>query len=108
MIKVEDKGTTSVVYIKGEFNAQAGLKIKDSIKECLEKKDIKKFIISFRDIIYINSSGIRELIDLHKFLSNEHKELFLSEMSKEIRELFSFTYLDNVFKIIEKIDEVLE
>ena len=108
MVKVEDIGEVRVLYAKGEFNAQTGLKIKEIIKECIQNSDVKKFTISFRDIIYINSSGIRELIEINKYLSIEHKALYLSEMSKEIRELFSFTYLDNVFKIIDKVDEIVE
>ena len=108
MIKIEDKGTAKIIYVKGEFYAQMGLKIKENINKLLEDKNIKKFIISFRDIIYINSSGIRELIDLHKLLNNEKRELFLIDMSKEIKELFAFTYLDNVFKIKNNIDEALE
>lgn len=108
MIKAEDRGEIRILYVKGEFNAQTGLEIKEIIKGCIQNSEIRKFIISFRYIIYINSSGIRELIDIHKYLSNEHKGLYLSEMSKEIRELFSFTYLDNVFKIIDKVNEVME
>jgi anti-sigma B factor antagonist len=108
MVKVEDRGDMKLIYVKGEFNAQVGLKIKEIIKEYVQKGTANKFILSFRDIIYINSSGIRELIDIHKYLSNEHKSLYLCEMSKEVRELFSFTYLDNVFKIIDKVEDPVE
>jgi len=41
-------------------------------------------------------------------LHNEKRELILVDMSKEIKELFTFTYLDNVFTIKDKIDEAVE
>ena len=106
MIKVEDRGLIKIIIIDGEFNADIGLKAKEIVKECIDKVDL--IVISFRNVIYINSSGIRELLDILKIANSKGKKLHLSDMSKEVRELFAFTYLDNVFKIFEDINEALK
>ncbi len=49
----------------------------------------------------MNSSGLREIIDLLKNANKMKKELGLCEMSSDIREMFAFTGLDKVFKIYE-------
>jgi len=41
MVKIEDKGATKIIYVKGEFNAQMGLKIKEHISKLLEDKNLK-------------------------------------------------------------------
>ncbi len=49
----------------------------------------------------MNSSGLREIIDLFKTASKNKKEVSLCDMNSDIREMFSFTGLDKVFKIYD-------
>jgi anti-sigma B factor antagonist len=64
-------------------------------------------VISFKSVIYMNSSGLREIIDLLKKANKSKKELRLCDMSKDIREMFSFTGLDKVFKIFDTETQAL-
>ena len=49
----------------------------------------------------MNSSGLREIIDLFKTANKNKKEVSLCDMNSDIREMFSFTGLDKVFKIYD-------
>lgn len=99
MFDIQEKNGKTIVYLKGEINAQTGLELKNKILEIFKTKDFAA--LSFKGVVYMNSSGLREIIDLLKQSRKDKKELVLCEMSKDIREMFAFTGLDKVFKIYD-------
>jgi anti-sigma B factor antagonist len=104
-MKVTEKNGKKVITLEGEINASSGMSYKEGITALFN--DSNTFVLSFKDVVYMNSSGLREIIDLLKQSNKVKKELRLTEMSKDIREMFSFTGLDKVFKIYNTMNEAL-
>jgi anti-sigma B factor antagonist len=94
-----------LVKLEGEINATTGAEYNKGIAAQFDKS--KVIVISFRDVVYLNSSGLREIIDLLKHATKEKVELRLCDMSKDIREMFSFTGLEKVFKIYNTQSEAV-
>jgi anti-sigma B factor antagonist len=105
MIESKDVNGKKVVFFKGEINAQTGAKLKEEVLKMFD--NVPLVVISFKSVIYMNSSGLREIIDLLKKANKSKKELRLCDMSKDIREMFSFTGLDKVFKIFDTETQAL-
>lgn len=105
MFEIEEKNGKSIFHLKGEINGQTGLELKNKVLETYKTKN--SAVLSFKGVVYMNSSGLREIIDLLKQSRKDKKELLLCEMTKDIREMFSFTGLDKVFKIYETESEAL-
>lgn len=99
MFEVQDKGDKKLVFVKGEVNAQTGSELKKNILELFNSTGT--CVLSFKGVVYMNSSGLREIIDLLKSSNKIKKNLMLCEMSADIREMFTFTGLDKVFKIFD-------
>lgn len=102
----ESKNGKQVVYLSGEINAKTGGEYKEAITGMFSSANT--FVMSFKDVVYLNSSGLREIIDLLKNANKVKKEIRLCDMSKDIREMFSFTGLDKVFKIYDSQKAALE
>lgn len=100
------KNGKTVIYLKGEINAQTGSVVKQSVLSAFATTPAA--VLSFKGVVYMNSSGLREIIDLLKNANKEKKELRLCEMSADIREMFSFTGLDKVFKIYDTEGQAVE
>ena len=98
-MNVKNVNGKNVAYLEGEINAQTGAQVKAEINTLLNKGD--SVILSFKSVVYMNSSGLREIIDLFKTASKSKKEVSLCDMNSDIREMFSFTGLDKVFKIYD-------
>ncbi len=98
-MNVKNVNGKNVAYLEGEINAQTGAQVKAEINTLLNKGD--SVILSFKSVVYMNSSGLREIIDLFKTASKNKKEVSLCDMNSDIREMFSFTGLDKVFKIYD-------
>ena len=98
-MNVKNVNGKNVAYLEGEINAQTGAQVKAEINTLLNKGD--SVILSFKSVVYMNSSGLRDIIDLFKTASKNKKEVSLCDMNSDIREMFSFTGLDKVFKIYD-------
>ena len=98
-MNVKNVNGKNVAYLEGEINAQTGAQVKAEINTLLNKGD--SVILSFKSVVYMNSSGLREIIDLFKTASKNKKEVSLCDMNSDIREMISFTGLDKVFKIYD-------
>ena len=105
-MQTEMKNGKQLILMSGEINAQTGEEYRTLITGLFDTADV--FVISFRDVVYMNSSGMREIIDLLKSANKVKKELRLCDMSKDIREMFAFTGLEKVFKIYDTQESALE
>ena len=98
-MNIKNVNGKNVAYLEGEINAQTGAQVKAEINTLLDKGNA--VVLSFKSVVYMNSSGSREIIDLFKTASKNKKEVTLCDMNSDIREMFSFTGLDKVFKIYD-------
>lgn len=98
-MNIKNVNGKNVAYLEGEINAQTGAQVKAEINTLLDKGSA--VVLSFKSVVYMNSSGLREIIDLFKTASKNKKEVSLCDMNSDIREMFSFTGLDKVFKIYD-------
>ena len=98
-MNIKNVNGKNVAYLEGENNAQTGAQVKAEINTLLDKGNA--VVLSFKSVVYMNSSGLREIIDLFKNASKNKKEVSLCDMNSDIREMFSFTGLDKVFKIYD-------
>lgn len=98
-MNIKNVNGKNIAYLEGEINAQTGAQVKAEINNLLNKGNA--VVLSFKNVVYMNSSGLREIIDLFKTASKNKKEVSLCDMNSDIREMFSFTGLDKVFKIYD-------
>ena len=98
-MNIKNVNGKNIAYLEGEINAQTGAQVKAEINNLLNKGNA--VVLSFKSVVYMNSSGLREIIDLFKTANKNKKEVSLCDMNSDIREMFSFTGLDKVFKIYD-------
>ena len=97
-MNIKNVNGKNIAYLEGEINAQTGAQVKAEINNLLNKGNA--VVLSFKSVVYMNSSGLREIIDLFKTASKNKKEVSLCDMNSDIREMFSFTGLDNISSMI--------
>ncbi len=67
--------------------------------------EVESVVINFSDVTYLNSSGLRELIQLFKVLKEKDKSLMFSNVSDDIYKIFVHTNLNRLFTIVTDDDE---
>ncbi|MGA1861488.1 STAS domain-containing protein [Deferribacter thermophilus] len=100
--KVED---ITIIIPLSELDAINGNEIRNYLSKIDNTSGV---IINFARVIYLNSSGLRELIQSLKLLKDKHIPFALCKLSDNIFKIFSNTNLDKLFNIFKNEDEAIK
>ncbi len=93
-IHVNDNGD---VLLSGRFDASQVEKVRP-VFDTIEKS----CVIDFRDLKYISSAGLGELLNVQKRLMDVGEGLRLVNMNPHVRDIFRYAGFHKVFEIAEK------
>jgi anti-sigma B factor antagonist len=96
----------SIVAISGDIDMYSSPLLRKSLMLCVQKKT-SPLLVDFRDVSYIDSSGIATFVEALKGMMAFGGRLKFFGMSPAISEIFSFSKLDKVFEIYENIEDAI-
>jgi len=105
-IKTEDKNNVRICYINGEIDINTAPQIKKIFDKMLAEK-VPKIVINFKDVSYVDSSGLATLVEMLKNIRGYGGKLKLSNLSSKIKSLFEMTKLDKLFDMCIDEDEAI-
>lgn len=97
-VKTALNGDTLTVKLIGELDTPATVEIQPEIDKVLEHCG-KKVVIDCTELSYIASSGLRQLITIHKKCNAAGGHLKLTNVNPDTMEIFLVTRFDKVFDI---------
>jgi len=97
--------TFGTLYPINELDSYNGEELKKYVTEIVA--DVDAVIISFSKVSYLNSSGLRELIQILKVMKENEKSFFLTDVNKEIMKIFTSTNLNRLFSIYATSEEAM-
>jgi len=106
-IKTEDKSGAMVCYMNGEIDINTAPQIKKIFDKIISEKK-QKILVNFKDVTYIDSSGLATLVEMLKHIRGYNGKLKLSNLSSKIKSLFEITKLDKLFDIVSNEEEALK
>ncbi len=89
-----------------EIDAFNGEALRSEITATLDEVNV--YLLNFSEVVYLNSSGLRELIQILKSVKEAKKLMYLTSVSKDILKIFKNTNLDKLFKITTDDKEAKE
>lgn len=98
-IKQEEKNGILVCYVTGEVDINTSPEIKKVFDKLIGAKE-KKIILNFKDVSYVDSSGLATLVEILKGLRSYGGKLKLSNLSTKVKNLFEITKLEKLFDIV--------
>jgi anti-sigma B factor antagonist len=89
----------TVIDISGRISLGEGSGvIRDTVRD-LTTKGNRKILLNLRDVWYIDSSGIGELVSCFTLVANAGGKLKLLSLNKRVKELLQMTGLYTVFDV---------
>jgi anti-sigma B factor antagonist len=92
--------STSIIDIKGEINAFAENVLMDAYTQASAEKT-RAIILNFRELEYMNSSGIGLLVTLLIRIQRQNQQLLAFGLNPHYREVFEVTRLDKAIGLYE-------
>lgn len=95
----ERDGKIEIVFPINDLDSMTGEEVLEHIKSVIE--EIEGVIVNFSRVNYLNSSGLRELIQILKFIKDNNKKMALTRLSENIQKIFTNTNLHRLFDIVD-------
>lgn len=94
-----------VVQPTGILDSTKSNQFRQEICELLDDK-IDAIIIDFKDVTFMDSSGLGALVMSLKNVRSAGVKLFICSVNEQIKMLFELTSMDRVFKIFSSKEEL--
>jgi len=98
---------TSAIDIGGELTSFAEEELLAAINQA-NTDEVKMIVLNFRDLTYMNSSGIGLLVTTLIRLGREEKKLVAVELNDHFRQVFELTKLNEAIHLYSTEQEALK
>ncbi len=105
-IKERKVGDITVLEFDGEIDLDSSPEMRKKFDELI-KNNIIKIIINFKNVSYIDSSGLATIIEMLQRLKKIQGELRMSNLPQKIKNLFEITKIDKLFQMYLTEEEAL-
>ena len=94
-------GDVTVIDVAGRITLGEGSStLRDALRD-LVKSDHKKILLNLKDVTYIDSSGIGELVSGFTTVANQGGVVKLLSLTKRVQDLLQITKLYTVFEVFD-------
>jgi anti-sigma B factor antagonist len=105
---VDHDGIVRIGFIDRNILDEANIqRIGEEISQIIDSQVQPKVLISFDNVDHLSSAALGTLITINNKISNKDGQLRLAEIDPQIREIFTITKLDKLFKIFDSEEDAL-
>jgi len=97
------KEEVKVIKLSGNLNATSAQEFRQNITDVLVS-GAKIVLVDFKDVTFMDSSGLGALVLAFKTLRSADTKLVLCSINEQVRILFELTNMDKVFEIFPSQD----
>jgi anti-anti-sigma factor len=100
--------SVQIAHFNGAFDGSVKeplVDIEKLINESTEKLDL---IFDLKDLSYLNSYAIGQLVAWHNHLMKNQGQIIVAGANKEVEEIFNVLGISNLFKIFPSVEEAVQ
>lgn len=105
-VKTVGYKNNSVITVSGDIDMYSSPELRNVLMQHINKK-VKFLFVDFREVTYMDSSGIATFVEGLKSMKTYDGRLKLFGLPEGIMEIFRFSKLDNIFEIYGNIEDAL-
>jgi stage II sporulation protein AA (anti-sigma F factor antagonist) len=96
-----------IVNLNGELDHNSAEEVRVKIDDRIDRDNIKKVILDFSSVSFMDSSGIGAVLGRYKKLTNKGGILCVAKPSKNANRIFELAGLYKVIKSYNTVDEAV-
>ncbi|TGL90894.1 anti-sigma factor antagonist [Leptospira congkakensis] len=90
------------VLLEGSLSLRDTPKLKADIKILIDTPEIKELVFDFKNLSYLDSSGIGILLHTYSWTKEKNKLVRIIHLSDEVRTIFTVANLLDIFQLKEE------
>jgi anti-sigma B factor antagonist len=102
-IQVESHGERRIVRIGGKITFEHSAALQSRLDAVIEE-GVREVVIDFRNVPFMDSSGIGEVLRLFRLLRDRNGSLILANPNQKLKSLFTMYRFEKFMKIIEEAE----
>lgn len=104
-MKIENKNNQLIFYFEGELDHHVISLLKDRCIQAIEDSHPEKVILDFKEVSFVDSTGIGFVLARYKQVNAFHAQLTLRNLSRQQHSLFA---MSGLFQLVQLEGEVYE
>ena len=107
-LKFEKSNNTLIANLIGELDHHSAEEVRVKIDDRISRENIRKLVLDFSGVTFMDSSGIGVIIGRYKKISMRSGEVNIISVSKSIKRVFELSGIFKIIKYYENLDEALK
>ncbi|ASW43692.1 anti-sigma F factor antagonist [Clostridium isatidis] len=103
--KYEDK---LIVTLMGELDHHSAEEVRVKIDDRIDRDNIKKVILNFKGVTFMDSSGIGVVIGRYKKMQNRNGKICVTEINKSVGKVFELSGMYKIINMHKSLDEAIK
>lgn len=96
-----------IVYLIGELDHHSAEEVRVKIDDRIDRDNIKSLIMNFKDVTFMDSSGIGVVIGRFKKLQGHSGNVCVTEVNKRVDKVFKLSGLYKIINSYENLEEAI-
>lgn len=97
-----------IVHLKGEVDHHTSQMVKIQIENSLQRTPIKKILFNFKNVTFMDSSGVGMIIGRYKELQRVGGSVGVSGLNAQIKKIFEMSGLFSIIQCYSDEKEAIE
>lgn len=102
-IQVESRGDRRIVRIRSKITFELCPLLQSRLDSVVEE-GVREVVVDFREVPFIDSSGIGEVLRLYKLVRDRQGEVVLINPNQKLRSLFTMYRFERFMKIRDSVE----
>ncbi|GAA0084530.1 anti-sigma F factor antagonist [Clostridium sp. CTA-7] len=106
-LKFDKKEDKLIVSLMGELDHHSAEEVRVKIDDRIDRDNIKKVILNFNGVTFMDSSGIGVVIGRYKKMQNRNGKLCVVEINRTVNKVFEISGMYKIIDIYSNLNEAV-
>ncbi|RDY22614.1 anti-sigma F factor antagonist [Romboutsia maritimum] len=102
-----DNKNLLIEFMSTELDHHISNEIREEIDDLLSAKQIKNIIFDFKNIHFMDSSGIGVIIGRYKKISSEGGKVSVININQRVKKIFDISGMNNIINVYDTYEDAV-
>ncbi|MFL0246888.1 anti-sigma F factor antagonist [Candidatus Clostridium stratigraminis] len=107
-LKFQKEEEKLVVFMMGELDHHSAEEVRSKIDDRLDRELIAKLILDFKDVSFMDSSGIGVVIGRYKKMTAKNGKICIANVNNSVKRVFDLSGMFKIIKVYENLEQALK